>query len=168
MTAELSQIIDNVTLSNFAVVTLQPDQQMLSLYGRLAHNAGMPQPLPQQLRVPANVPPRPLLRGQDLCHHQSIQNLPATLPNLTSPSLMPYSRIGMFHSHQHQITHTHTLKYTTARKQTFTMLDGKSTTHNHTVTKLTCLLHPLYLTVGLAVSLPPAITTCYPTPARLI
>ena len=52
MTAELSQIIDKVTLSKFAVVTLQPDQQMLSWYGRLDHNAGLPQPLPQQLRVP--------------------------------------------------------------------------------------------------------------------
>ena len=98
MTAELSQIIAKVTLSNFAVVTLQPDQPMLSWYGRLAHFAGLPQPLPQQLRVPpANVPPRPLLRGQDLCRRQSIQKLPATLPKLDQPkfdALQPHRNVS--------------------------------------------------------------------------
>ena len=101
MTAELSQIIDKVTLSNFAVVTLQPDQPMLSWYGRLAYFAGLPQPLPQQLWVPpatmppANVPPRPLLRGRDLCHRQSIQKLPATLPVFYQPkfdALQPHPK----------------------------------------------------------------------------
>ena len=63
---------------------------MLSWYGRLAHFAGLPQPLPQQLWVPpatmppAKVPPRP---RRDLCHRQTIQKLPATLPILYQPKI---------------------------------------------------------------------------------